>query len=218
MFDSAAPTPPDPQPCQDDVSSLDTVSSVEVTAYMHLVRATVARFVKRLPSTVQRDDLLSAGAIGLVDALAKNRGERGPKFEWYARVRIRGAIFDELRRQDWLSRHERARVTGGAGPDCVGPTMVAIDDVGESFLAVDARDEDLIERSERLELWRGVARLPSRERTIVELHYGSGVQFNELAKRLGVSAPRISQLHARAIVMLREIVQGLADRDATVAA
>jgi RNA polymerase sigma factor for flagellar operon FliA len=217
MFDSAAPAP-DAQARPHDVSSLGTVSSVEVTAYMHLVRATVAQFLKRLPSTVQRDDLLSAGAIGLADALAKHRGERGPKFEWYARVRIRGAIFDELRRQDWLSRHERARVAGSS-PDGVGPTMVAIDDVGESLLAVDTRNDDLIERrSAQLELWRGVARLPPRERTIVELHYGSGVQFNELAKKLGVSAPRISQLHARAILMLREIVQGLAEGDATVAA
>ena len=186
------------------------VSSEELMTYMHLVRSAVARFTKRLPPSVQRDDILSAGTIGLMDALTKHQGERGAQFEWYARVRIRGAIVDELRKQDWLSRRERARAAD-PGSDSIAPTFVGIDDVREAALPVQAHD-DLAERhAEQVTLWHGVERLPTRERTIVQLHYGSGVQFKELAKALGVSVPRISQLHARALLMLREILHDLGE-------
>ena len=73
-----------------------TPSAEEITRHMPLVRQVVARFLRRLPSSVLRDDLMAAGVYGLVDALRKNGGDLGPAFEGYARIRIRGAILDEL--------------------------------------------------------------------------------------------------------------------------
>jgi RNA polymerase sigma factor for flagellar operon FliA len=183
------------------------VSSDDLLAYMHLVRMTVAGFVKRVPPSVQRDDLVASGTIGLMDALAKHAGARGAAFEWYARVRIRGAILDELRRQDWLSRRARARACDPAG-GAVLPTIVAVDDLRGPPNALEACDVDLVERhSERAALSRAVARLPARERSVIEMHYVLGIQFKEIAETFGVSLPRVSQLHARAISMLRELLQ-----------
>jgi RNA polymerase sigma factor for flagellar operon FliA len=178
------------------------VSSAEILAYMHLVRLMVARFVRRLPANVQRDDLLAAGTIGLMDALAKHPGDRGPQFEWYARVRIRGAIFDELRRLDWLPRRTRARA--GVPGQSVPPTVVGIDDVRDQSHALDPRDADLAERhAERVALSDAIRELPARERAIVELRYVRELELTEIAATFGVSVPRISQLHARALRMLR---------------
>jgi RNA polymerase sigma factor for flagellar operon FliA len=64
-----------------------------------------------LPSHVNVDDLYSAGLVGLLNAVRRFNPKSGCSFENYARVRIRGAIFDELRRLDWVPRsvHEKAR-------------------------------------------------------------------------------------------------------------
>src|SRR5262249_29295379 len=78
-----------------------------IAAHLPLVRRVVTQLARRLPANVHRDDLFSAGVFGLVDSLRRNGGDHGATFEWYARMRIRGAVFDELRAQDWLSRRTR---------------------------------------------------------------------------------------------------------------
>jgi RNA polymerase sigma factor for flagellar operon FliA len=64
-----------------------------------------------LPSHVNSDDLYSAGLLGLLNAMRRFNPKSGTSFETYARVRIRGAIFDELRRLDWVPRsvHDKAK-------------------------------------------------------------------------------------------------------------
>jgi len=87
-----------------------TPTREELTLYMPLVHQVVCRVLRKLPPNVLRDDLVAAGAFGLIDALRKSP-ERGPAFDWYARIRIRGAVVDELRSQDWLTRRARTRAT-----------------------------------------------------------------------------------------------------------
>jgi len=82
-----------------------------VEQHLPLVRTVVGRLAMTLPSHVNVDDLYSAGLVGLLNALRRFNPKSGCSFESYARVRIRGAIFDELRRLDWVPRsvHEKAR-------------------------------------------------------------------------------------------------------------
>ena len=82
-----------------------------VQQYLPLVRATVARLAITLPPHVDAEDLFSAGLVGLLNAVRHYNPRMGTAFETYARVRIRGAIFDELRRMDWVPRsvHSKAR-------------------------------------------------------------------------------------------------------------
>src|ERR1700733_544925 len=75
-----------------------TPTREELTLYMPLVHQVVGRVLRKLPPNVLRDDLVAAGAFGLIDALRKSV-DRGPAFDWYARIRIRGAVVDELRSQ-----------------------------------------------------------------------------------------------------------------------
>jgi len=65
----------------------------------------------RMPASVQVDDLIQAGMIGLLEAAQKYDASRGASFETYAGIRIRGAIVDEMRRGDWAPRsvHRNAR-------------------------------------------------------------------------------------------------------------
>jgi RNA polymerase sigma factor for flagellar operon FliA len=85
-----------------------------VEQHLPLVRTVVGRLAMTLPSHVNVDDLYSAGLVGLLNAVRRYNPKSGCSFESYARVRIRGAIFDELRRLDWVPRsvHEKARKDG----------------------------------------------------------------------------------------------------------
>lgn len=75
--------------------------------YAPLIRFVAQRIAARLPSNIDIDDLISAGVIGLMDAIEKYDPTRDNKFKTYAEFRIRGAILDELRSQDWVPRSVR---------------------------------------------------------------------------------------------------------------
>src|ERR1700761_6791306 len=82
-----------------------------VEQYLPLVKAVVGRLAMTLPSHVNSDDLYSAGLVGLLNAMRRFNFKGGSSFETYARVRIRGSVFDELRRLDWVPRsvHDKAK-------------------------------------------------------------------------------------------------------------
>ncbi len=82
-----------------------------VAHYLPLVSAIRARLAAKLPDHVDEDDLHSAGMVGLLQAVRHFNPDCGVSFESYAKVRIRGAMLDELRRMDWVPRsvHEKAR-------------------------------------------------------------------------------------------------------------
>lgn len=87
------------------------VENALVQQYLPLVTAILGRLAMTLPDHVDHDDLQSAGLVGLLQALRNYDPACGNTFETYARVRIRGAMLDELRRMDWVPRsvHEKAR-------------------------------------------------------------------------------------------------------------
>lgn len=76
--------------------------------YLPLVRHVAERIKVKLPQTVQVEDLVSAGVLGLMDAIEKYDLGRDVKFETYCSTRVRGAILDELRRIDWVPRLVRS--------------------------------------------------------------------------------------------------------------
>jgi RNA polymerase sigma factor for flagellar operon FliA len=80
-----------------------------VEAYQPLLCEIVRRFAARLPRSVDRGDLDTAASFGLMSAIEAFDPERGVRFESYAELRVKGALLDELRNQDWLSRPWRAR-------------------------------------------------------------------------------------------------------------
>jgi RNA polymerase sigma factor for flagellar operon FliA len=88
-----------------------TIENHLVEQYLPLVKTVVGRLAMTLPSHVNTDDLYSAGLVGLLNAVRRFNPKGGSTFESYARVRIRGAVFDELRRLDWVPRsvHDKAK-------------------------------------------------------------------------------------------------------------
>ncbi|KMQ50602.1 RNA polymerase sigma factor for flagellar operon [Chitinispirillum alkaliphilum] len=77
--------------------------------YAHLVKYITQRLAVNMPSSVDRDDLLSSGTMGLIKAVETFDPGRGFKFETYAGHKIRGAVLDELRALDWVPRSVRQK-------------------------------------------------------------------------------------------------------------
>ena len=90
-------------------SNADAAQIVE--RHSELVRRIAHHLAARLPSSVEVDDLIQAGMLGLIEAARNFQADQGASFETYASIRIRGAMIDEIRRGDWVPRsvHRRYR-------------------------------------------------------------------------------------------------------------
>ncbi len=88
----------------------DATRNALVEAYQDLVEEIVRRFARRLPRSVDTQDLVTAGCVGLMAAVTGFDPGRGVCFSAYSRRRVRGALLDELRQQDWLPRTVRQRI------------------------------------------------------------------------------------------------------------
>ena len=117
----------DVQKQQRDQRVLDHIGLVKRIAY-HLLH--------RLPSSIQVDDLIQAGTIGLIEASKHYDASQGASFETYAGIRIRGAMLDEVRQGDWAPRsvHRKMR-----------QVSIAIRDI-EHATGRDARDTDVAQK------------------------------------------------------------------------
>jgi RNA polymerase sigma factor for flagellar operon FliA len=78
-----------------------------LTEHMPLVKRLAHQMKAKLPPSVEVDDLIQAGMIGLLDAINRYEDNHGAQFETYAVLRIRGAMVDELRSNDWMPRSTR---------------------------------------------------------------------------------------------------------------
>jgi RNA polymerase sigma factor for flagellar operon FliA len=81
-----------------------------LTEHMPLVKRLAHQMKAKLPPSVEVDDLVQAGMIGLLDAINRYEDNHGAQFETYAVLRIRGAMLDELRSSDWMPRSTRANM------------------------------------------------------------------------------------------------------------
>lgn len=167
-------------------------------------------FVRKLPRNVLVEDLEQAALLGLWDGLQKNAGrEQAPEqLEWYLRVRIRGAILDELRTEDWIQRRLRREEREGRaevrvlhGADTSGALRWEETIVSPEADVDERLDEEGLAEAAIQAL--GDSARGQRERRVIRQHYYHGHKFKDIGNDLGVSEPRISQLHARAIRKMR---------------
>jgi RNA polymerase sigma factor for flagellar operon FliA len=171
-----------------------------------------------LPQGVDTSDLVSCGVIGLAEAWDRFDPARGVAFEAFAVPRVKGAIVDAIRASDWVPRKARAKARLTGEPLMLLVSMderTATDDGDRSGVGklADESNElpgaEILEEESRRELMSALDDLPERERMIVTLHYFQGVQLAEIARSLGVTESRVSQLHTRALRMLKGSLEAL---------
>jgi RNA polymerase sigma factor FliA len=87
-----------------------------VMQHAPLVKRIAYHLLNRLPDSVQVDDLIQAGMLGLLEAIKNYDASQGASFDTYAGIRIRGSMLDEIRRSDWTPRsvHKKSRMVSEA--------------------------------------------------------------------------------------------------------
>ncbi|WP_054285519.1 RNA polymerase sigma factor FliA [Gulbenkiania mobilis] len=96
-----------PNPLLASYQAARPVDEIDVTAHAPLVKRLASMLIARLPASVDLNDLVQVGIIGLIEAARQYDPGQGVQFETFASQRIRGAMLDELRREDWLPRQVR---------------------------------------------------------------------------------------------------------------
>lgn len=173
--------------------------SLLIERYLPLARS-LARRVTIATPVADGDDLSSAAFLGLIDAVDRFEPGRGVPFEAYARLRIHGAIIDEVRRTG-----ERAR--NADAPE--QPRTLSLDGLmaGEWHEALPAA-EDGVDAAYENEDLRGrvevaLDTLTPRQREVLTRYYSDDLTLREAGVRMGISEARACQLHGRAIFNLR---------------
>lgn len=205
-----------------------------VLQYSPLVKYVAGKIRSRLPENVDHDDLVSDGVLGLIDAIERFEPARGLSFQTFAVPRIRGAIIDGMRAMDFVPRSvrdklralQKARATLelrlGRPPgdhevaEELGISVGQVRDLTkqgstnhanlEDFdLADEMNGVDPVEQGDfNASLMRVVDELCERDRIIIALYYFEGFNLAEIGQVLGVTESRVSQVHRRATITLRE--------------
>jgi RNA polymerase sigma factor for flagellar operon FliA len=217
-----------------------------ILKYSYLVKRVVSRLTYiNNPSnpSLDMEDLISYGILGLIDAIERYDPSRNVKFETYATFRIKGAIIDQLRKQDWVPRSLRTKTkqlseaidavekelgrsasdqeiaqTLGVSVEELRKTMVEVHSFAvasleeqlyeiASSLAVPSRYDDpehVVQANElKRYLAKAIEELPEREKMVISLYYFEELTLKEIGMVLGISESRVSQLHTRALLKLK---------------
>lgn len=226
-------------------------ADVLIKQYMPLVTYQVQRISVNLPKSVIRDELISFGLLGLYDALEKFDPSRDLKFDTYASFRVRGAILDGLRKEDWLPRGAREKtkkieaavealeqklMRNVTVKDIASELNMPVEEVqatlDEGFFAnvlsiddqsseQDEKDspaftirddkeetpeENLLRQEMYAQLADVITSLNDNEQLVISLFYKEELTLTEIGQVLNLSTSRISQIHSKAIVKLKKIL------------
>lgn len=232
-----------------DDKSNKTLRDKLIVQYIYLTRYVIGRIKMNLPQTFTIEDITSYGVEGLIDSIEKYTPDKGARFETYALMRIRGAIIDKIRSQDWVPRSTRRKIkeikqvadelkqklgrtatpseiSKQCGIEKEKIEAILADDAtvssiyerrgatDESIEIIDTIQDDhlvnpleaLVDKDVKQELQVALRRLPERERMIMVLYYHENMTLKEIGEAITISESRVCQLHAQAIMKLKNIL------------
>ena len=200
-------------------------------------------YARRAHREIEFDEYRQFAMVGLMESVQRYQPDRGAKFTTFATTRIQGAIWNgiqqlsERQQQTAFRRRVLAERTESMTPAELSrdPTQKLLLDLQEIGVGValgfllegtgmmlgttEGLPDDAYASIELRRLhghvWEMVARLPERERDIIQRHYRDGVQFEEIARALQLTKGRISQLHKQAVLRLRALVSKAESCDVT---
>lgn len=184
-----------------------------VEVHLPLVGAIARSLSRGLPSTVEVDELISDGVIGLMDALRRYDPARGVGFSAYAGYRIRGAILDGLRARDPVPRRVRRRQKAVETDPWNPPPPGSLHflPLEEALLvpADESADPEalVLEEELRQRVRLGLQALPPRDLEVVVLRLVRGLPLRTVARMLSLSITRVAEIQSRGIQRLRRYLE-----------
>lgn len=198
-------------------------------SYAHAIAAGV---LKTLPSRVERSEIESAAELGLTEAAGSFDHRPGVQFKTFAYYRIRGAIYDAIRKATWFSRTQYKQVQAEAGVNeyfadaasqpentnceleelerhvgaAVSCYMLSLDasPVKTAVDPTESAEQKLLHREREGALATALKKLPERNRAVLEAYYYEGRTLEEIGAEYGLSKSWTCRLHAKGIELLRE--------------
>ena len=220
-----------------------------IVQYIYLVRYVVGRVKVSLPVTISIEDIAGYGVEGLINAIEPFSPQKNTRFETYALIRVRGAILDRIRSEDFLPRSVRKKIKDikqaaevlkqqlgrtATSTEIANYLDMDVDKVNQvmsedvvvtsiydkrgtsedSMEIIDTiEDSNKLNPQERMEeknvktdLQKALQRLPERERVLMVLYYQENMTMKEIGETIGMSESRVCQLHAQAIMKLKNIL------------
>jgi RNA polymerase sigma factor for flagellar operon FliA len=202
--------------------------------YMPLARIWAAKMYRmRIDESSTFDDYLQFARVGLIESVNRYDAARNACFETYSSYRIRGAILNGIQhsseaaaqRSFWRT-HVQDRVHSLEEGLTVRLEQATLNDLADFAVelalgfVLDSGRPDMIDESPQTNPYAAVeladfarvvkdlvGKLPPREREVIEAHYFEQIEFQVLAERYAVTKGRVSQLHARALARLRELLR-----------
>lgn len=219
------------------------LSDEGIMQYLPLVNKVVQRVAVYLKPPLSREDLVSAGLVGLVKAARDYNPSHQAEFQTYAYIRIRSAVLDELKRQSFVPAVVNKQIRQAAqlrldlmeqrgktpsDEELAGRLEISVDKLYQIFssarirqfvsydqfsddesgaadrLAGNAPDPSAeVEKTELIDqLAAAISQLDERLRQIIILYYQQDLTMKQIAQVFGLTEPRVSQLHAKALFIL----------------
>ncbi|MFN7919018.1 MAG: sigma-70 family RNA polymerase sigma factor [Bryobacteraceae bacterium] len=210
-----------------------------IESHRPYARALAAEIVRTLPPHASREDLDAAAELGLVEAAMAFDPSRGIQFKTFAYYRIRGSVYDAIRKMTWFSKslYDQYRFAIAANDVMTGYSETAepvpawqaetearriTGTIASCYLLsleaerLDYADpsaisaETLVIDDEQQALVRqALGALPERNRAVLEGYYFEGLNLEEVGERMGLSKSWVCRMHARSIEMLRDAMADL---------
>lgn len=210
--------------------------------YLGIVRCIAIKMNSVYKSKADMEDIINEGVLVLMDCIEKYDPDRGAKFETYASFRIRGAIIDFIRNQDWVPRSLRKKVktvedayyklqsesgNNVSDEEVAAHLNISIDElnktIGEAnsffllsyeemlldnssfnnFLVEDSTEWQIHEEELKSVIAQSIDELNENERAVISLYYYEELKLKDIARVLGVTQSRVSQIHAKALMKMK---------------
>ncbi len=212
-----------------------------VLRYLDLVRMLAMSLRNIYIKYASPDDVVNEGVIALISAIDTFDFDRGVKFETYANIKIKGAIVDFVRKQDWIPRQVRTfgreldaaynelftklgrhpknselaehmglsrdmlekRMAESAGAVTLSFEELLYEDNFDIMESEDAADAAMYRAEQKKVITEAINDLSDRAKQVITLYYYEQLKFSEIARVLGLTESRVSQIHSKAILFLK---------------
>ncbi len=212
-----------------------------ILRYLDLVRLLAMSLRNVYIKYASPDDIVNEGVLALISAIDTFDLDRGVKFETYANIKIKGAIVDFVRKQDWIPRKIRSfgreldaaynelfeklgrhpknaelaehmglsraelekRMAESAGAVTLSFEELLYEDNFEIMNSDDSADAALYETEQKKVIAKAVDDLSPQAKQVITLYYYERLKFSEIAKVLGITESRVSQIHSKAMLFLK---------------
>jgi RNA polymerase sigma factor FliA len=225
------------------MSLTDTASRQLAETHRSYAHAIASDILRKLPSHVEKADVQGSAELGLMEAARAFDARPGVQFKTFAYYRIRGAIYDGLRKSSWFSRAQYKdfqfeQAANEYMKDCSEASTspaVTIDELEHHasslvtcyMLSLESSDvtppadkrrsqeEDLLSKEAHARVRAAVPKLPEKNRRVIEAYYFEGRNLDEIGAELGLSKSWTCRIHAKALEMLRGLLEDTPRQKAT---